>query len=352
MGTVGSSGHERAADRARGIPQRPGVPVGQRGRGAPARQRSSPASRESARHGCSTRWRTSARSRGFLVLHGEAIEFGGEEFAYAPLVAALRDLPAEWTTQALGGLPPEARAALAALLPRLMLDGDVGAEVGSSGRFGQGRLHELVLGLLGRLARTEAPLLVALEDVHWADRPTRDFVAFFARNLRAERIALAMTLSLGGGRRRESAAATARGARASGRRRAGGARRVRPRACGVSARGHRRRPGTHFDRRAAPCARRRQPVLRRGAVRGPAGGRDGLASRPRWRRRCSCAPVGSIHPPAACCPSSPRPLAAWATACSRGSRPKRTCRRRSVRRWTRGSSSAREETAGSRSGTG
>ena len=133
-----------------------------------------------------------ARERGFIVLHGESIEFGGEEFAYAPIVAALRDLPAEWTTVAVSDLAPDAREALAALLPRLGLAGSA-SDVGASGRFGQGRLYELVLGLLGRLAEEEAPVLVALEDVHWADRSTHDFLAFFARNLRTERIALAVT---------------------------------------------------------------------------------------------------------------------------------------------------------------
>jgi DNA-binding CsgD family transcriptional regulator len=134
-----------------------------------------------------------ARVRGFIVLHGESIEFGGEEFAYAPVVAALRELPGEWTAEAVADLAPDAREELAGLLPRLALAGQAARHGASSGRFGQGRLHELVLGLLGRLAREEAPLLVALEDLHWADRSTRDFVAFFARNLRTERIAFALT---------------------------------------------------------------------------------------------------------------------------------------------------------------
>jgi DNA-binding CsgD family transcriptional regulator len=133
-----------------------------------------------------------ARERGFNVLHGESIEFGGEEFAYAPIVAALRDLPADWTADAVADFAPDALEALAALLPRLDLDGR-GPEAAASARYGQGRLYELVLGLLGRLAEEDAPVLVALEDVHWADRSTHDFLAFSARNLRTERIALAVT---------------------------------------------------------------------------------------------------------------------------------------------------------------
>ena len=56
------------------------------------------------------------RELGFLVLHGESLEFGGEEFPYAPVVAALRTLPLE---EELDDLDDDARGALAVLLPRL-----------------------------------------------------------------------------------------------------------------------------------------------------------------------------------------------------------------------------------------
>jgi DNA-binding CsgD family transcriptional regulator/tetratricopeptide (TPR) repeat protein len=130
------------------------------------------------------------REAGFLVLHGESLEFGGEAFPYAPVVAALRELPLD---EEQDDLDDDARGALAALLPRLRLESG-GRRV--SGRFGQGRLYELMLEQLSRAA-ARRPLLVVLEDVHWADRSTRDFVAFLARNLRAERIALALTYRTG-----------------------------------------------------------------------------------------------------------------------------------------------------------
>lgn len=131
-----------------------------------------------------------ARDAGFLILHGESLAFGGEEFPYAPVVAALRGLPLD---DELDELDPDARAALAALLPRLRLE-DGGRRF--SDRFGQGRLYELMLEMLGRAAEGQA-LLIVLEDLHWADRSTRDFVAFLARNLRAERIVLALTYRTG-----------------------------------------------------------------------------------------------------------------------------------------------------------
>jgi DNA-binding CsgD family transcriptional regulator/tetratricopeptide (TPR) repeat protein len=133
-----------------------------------------------------------ARERGFHVLHGESVEFGGDELPYAPVVAALRDLPIGWAAEALDALPVEAREELAALLPRA-LPAPSGTPARFSGRFGQGRLYELLLDLLGRLARDEAPVLVVLEDVHWADRSSHDLLAFLARNLRDERVAVVAT---------------------------------------------------------------------------------------------------------------------------------------------------------------
>ena len=137
---------------------------------------------------------TRARELGFVVLHGEAVEFGGEEFAYAPVIAALRDLPEAWTAEALRSFPVEARADIAALFPRLRLAAAAGGEARSSG---EGRLCELVLDLLGEFAGTEAALLVTLEDLHWADRSSRDLLAFIARNLRTERIAFVVTYRTG-----------------------------------------------------------------------------------------------------------------------------------------------------------
>jgi DNA-binding CsgD family transcriptional regulator len=136
-----------------------------------------------------------ARERGVIVLHGECVEFGGDEFAYAPVLAALRELPEEWTQTALERLSAEARDELATLLPRLALDRPEGARF--SGALGPARLHELVLDLLRRLSAEVAPVLFVLEDIHWADSSSRGLLAFFARNLRADRIVLVATYRSG-----------------------------------------------------------------------------------------------------------------------------------------------------------
>jgi DNA-binding CsgD family transcriptional regulator/tetratricopeptide (TPR) repeat protein len=56
----------------------------------------------------------------------------------------------------------------------------------------QGRLFELLLGLLERVG-DERPAVLVVEDLHWADRSTRDLLAFLVRNLRQGRLALVMT---------------------------------------------------------------------------------------------------------------------------------------------------------------
>ena len=93
-----------------------------------------------------------ATAPGFRVLHGESVEFGGEELALGPVVAALREV----------GMPSAASP---------------------------GQLYELILDRLASIA----PVLVVLEDLHWADHATLALVAFLARNLREERIAVLAT---------------------------------------------------------------------------------------------------------------------------------------------------------------
>jgi ATP/maltotriose-dependent transcriptional regulator MalT len=129
-----------------------------------------------------------ARERGFVVLHGESIEFGGDGFAYAPVASALQDLPRDWTVEVMRTATAETRAALGGLVP---------AVDHAERRVTAGRRCILLTDLLGRLAEDEAPVLLVLEDVHWADRSSREFIAYLARNLRAQRLACALTIRTG-----------------------------------------------------------------------------------------------------------------------------------------------------------
>ena len=132
---------------------------------------------------------TRAAGRGFLVLSGRCAELG-DSIPYLPLADALR----EGTTTAGAATEPLA-AALAArpVLGRLLPDREVAAPPGGEvSVLAQQQLFGAVLGLLAELADGH-PVLLILEDLHWADRSTRDLITFLSRVLHRERVAVVAT---------------------------------------------------------------------------------------------------------------------------------------------------------------
>ena len=155
------------------------------------------------------------------VLVGGCAELGDEGVAYAPFVAALRVLLRD-DPRAFG--EGARRRELSWLLPELTDErGDrpgpadhsersehsdhvdrAGtknhtpgrAELPMMTRAGEvsvrGHLFDAVLGLLEELGG-EQPLLLVLEDLHWADRSTRDLLGFLARSLRQTRVLIVAT---------------------------------------------------------------------------------------------------------------------------------------------------------------
>jgi predicted ATPase len=124
---------------------------------------------------------------GSRVLSGGCVPVGEGGLAYAPMVEALRPLPDEFGVGAVRELAGPSWRELAWLLPAL---GEQAS--GPPGMAAQLRLFELLLGLLGRVGERE-PVVLTVEDVHWADRSTRDLLAFLIRNLRRERLLLIVT---------------------------------------------------------------------------------------------------------------------------------------------------------------
>ena len=122
-----------------------------------------------------------AAGRGFTVLSGQCAELG-DSVPYLPLADALRG-----AAQATGVRDAlSSRPALSRLLP----DSGDGrpADEDRSGLARQ-QMFGAVLGLLTELAAA-APVLLVLEDLHWADASTRDLVTFLSRMLHRERVAL------------------------------------------------------------------------------------------------------------------------------------------------------------------
>jgi DNA-binding CsgD family transcriptional regulator len=116
-----------------------------------------------------------AAERGGCAIGGECVELGRDELPYAPLVAALRGLLRE-RDPVLEGLSPATRAGLAQLVPEL----DPGAAVDSEED--RHRPFEALLSLLEALAE-DTPMILWLDDAHWADHATRGFLAFLAASL-------------------------------------------------------------------------------------------------------------------------------------------------------------------------
>jgi ATP/maltotriose-dependent transcriptional regulator MalT len=114
-----------------------------------------------------------ARRAGTLVAVGGAAPLTGGALPYAPLVQALQSLAADHEPAAFGGEGAELADVLAELT------GDRPAAERSP-ELGRARLFERLRRLLGGLTRS-APLVLVLEDLHWADGGSLDVLAFLLR---------------------------------------------------------------------------------------------------------------------------------------------------------------------------
>ncbi|WP_051425796.1 helix-turn-helix transcriptional regulator [Jiangella gansuensis] len=132
-----------------------------------------------------TEFAADAVARGARVVVGQCVDVAGDGLSYAPVAGALRDLAAQLGAARLMEVAGPGRSALAGLLPELGVEpNDVAA--------GQGRLFETVTGLLEQAA-TDQPLVVIIEDLHWADRSTRQLLQFVVRALNSARVLLVGT---------------------------------------------------------------------------------------------------------------------------------------------------------------
>jgi DNA-binding CsgD family transcriptional regulator/tetratricopeptide (TPR) repeat protein len=125
---------------------------------------------------------------GAIALTGGCLDVGEGVLAYAPLVEALRPLVEVLDPDELDRVLGGARAELARLVPEL---GPQAADRPAEAPLAPTRLFELLLGVLHRLAERR-PVLLVVEDLHWADQSTRDLLGFLVRNLRGG-VALVLT---------------------------------------------------------------------------------------------------------------------------------------------------------------
>ena len=121
-----------------------------------------------------------SRGKGARVLAGGCLELGVDGLPFAPFTSMLRDLARDLGADGIAALLPGGTTReLARLLPEF---GEP-ARTGDAGE-ARARLFEQVLVLLEQLADA-SPVVMVIEDAHWADRSTRDLLAFLIRNQRA-----------------------------------------------------------------------------------------------------------------------------------------------------------------------
>ena len=121
-----------------------------------------------------------AAAAGARVLTGGCLELGTDGLPFAPFTAVLRDLVHEMGADAVAAmLPGRTTRGLARLLPELG-EPDTGGDPAEA----RARLFEEVLRALEYLTR-HSPVVLVIEDAHWADRSSRDLLTFLIGNQRA-----------------------------------------------------------------------------------------------------------------------------------------------------------------------
>nr|WP_307821745.1 AAA family ATPase [Streptomyces coffeae] len=123
---------------------------------------------------------------GAVVALGGCVETGADALPYHPVSTALRSLRRQLGAEldaAIAGQEGE----LARLLPEL---GEM--DRGRPETEGRARLFELTVRLLEHLA-ADRTLVLALEDLHWADRSTRELLSYLLRALTHSRLLIVAT---------------------------------------------------------------------------------------------------------------------------------------------------------------
>jgi DNA-binding CsgD family transcriptional regulator len=120
-----------------------------------------------------------ASAAGARVLTGGCLELGTDGLPFAPFTSVLRGLVRDMGADAVASmLPGRTTRGLARLLPELG-EPDISGEPGEA----RARLFEEVLSALEHLT-TLSPVVLIIEDAHWADRSSRDLLTFLIGNQR------------------------------------------------------------------------------------------------------------------------------------------------------------------------
>ena len=125
-------------------------------------------------------FRRVVQESGGEVLVGRCVTLGEEIFPYAPVAELLRDLVARAGADAVRAKAGPAWPELARLVPALAPGDEAPATANTAG---MSRLFQACYSLFDAIS-AERPLVLVVEDLHWADRSTRELLALLGSQLR------------------------------------------------------------------------------------------------------------------------------------------------------------------------
>ncbi len=133
-----------------------------------------------------TRMAELAQDAGAWVVVSHCVDLGDVGLPYLPFTEALTQLR---------GRCDEVDAAIATrpALGRLLDVGVPDAASGSVEQATRGQLFDGIASALGAAGRPDRPLILMIEDLHWADPSTRDVLRFLVARLRAEHLLVIAT---------------------------------------------------------------------------------------------------------------------------------------------------------------
>jgi DNA-binding CsgD family transcriptional regulator/tetratricopeptide (TPR) repeat protein len=137
-------------------------------------------------------WNDRARERGARVVSGACLDLGESGPAYVALVQAFRDLLRPLAPSAVDALVGTDRSTVALVIPELVADTGLADKVERSTPIAQIRLFDRLVRVLER-ASSNGPLVLELEDIHWADLSTRVFLQYLVANSRTARLLIVAT---------------------------------------------------------------------------------------------------------------------------------------------------------------
>ncbi|MCU1428209.1 MAG: hypothetical protein JWL83_2209 [Actinomycetia bacterium] len=124
------------------------------------------------------------RAEGGIAIVGGCLEMVDRALPFGPIIEALRQLHRTLDDTTLASVLGPTRSELSRLLPEFASFANPPTDDTDAP---SARLFEHLLAALERLG-DRAPTVLVIEDLHWADRSTRQLLAFLARNLRVGRV--------------------------------------------------------------------------------------------------------------------------------------------------------------------